>query len=331
MQTIIRALGVALALVATPAAIAQRPSPEAVARWPDKPVRFIAPYAAGGTTDILARAMAQKLTEAFGQSFIVDNRPGAGGNIGSELVAKAPPDGYSLLLAPISPLAINVSLYGRKLPFNPEKDFAPITLVAKVPLVIVVQGSSPHRTLMDLVNAAKASPGKLVYGSSGNGSSNHLTGELLKANAKIDMIHIPFKGGAPGLVSLMSGQLDMMVAQVPSVQAMHRSGRVRVLAVSGAKRSPGLPDVPTIIKAGVPDMDATSWYSVVTTAGTPKPIVDRLHAALMKILRSPEIQDRLLAEGAAVEPTTPDELRRFIRAEIEKWAIAVRFSGAKLD
>jgi len=323
-------LGLALALLgAAQGALAQKPA--AAGTWPDRPVRFIAPYPPGGSTDILARAMAQKLAEMFGQSFIVDNRAGAGGNIGSEIVAKAAPDGYTLLLAPVSPMAINVSLYGAKLPFNPEKDFEPITLLAKVPLVVTVQGASPHRTLMDLVNAAKANPGKLAYGSSGNGSSNHLTGELLKANAGIDMIHVPFKGGAPGLVALMAGQMDMMIAQVPSVAALAKSGRVRALAVSGARRSPGLPEVPTMIEAGVPNMDATSWYCVVATAGTPKPVIDRLHAAFMKILQTAEVRDRLTAEGAVIESTTPEELRRFVRAEIEKWAKAVKFSRAKLD
>jgi len=323
-------LGLALLLLLPVSGVhAQRPAPHA--NWPERPVRFIAPYPPGGSTDILARAMAQKLAEMFNQSFIVDNRAGAGGNIGSEIAAKAPPDGYTLLLAPVSPMAINVSLYGRKLPFNPEKDFEPITLVAKVPLVAAVQGSSPHRTLLDLVNAAKANPGKLSYGSSGNGSSNHMIGELLKANAGIDMIHVPYKGGAPGLVALMAGQMDMMVAQVPSVAALSKSGRVRALAVSGTRRSPGLPDTPTMIEAGVANMDATSWYCVVTTAGTPKPIVDKLHAALMKILQTQDVRDRLTAEGAVVESTTPEELRRFVRSEIEKWARAVTFARAKLD
>jgi tripartite-type tricarboxylate transporter receptor subunit TctC len=300
-------------------------------KYPEKPIRFIAPYAPGGTTDLLTRAIAQKMTDALGVSVVADNRPGAGGNIGAEIAARSPPDGYTILLAPVSPMAINVSLYGNKMTFNPEKDFSPITLVAKVPLVLIVHPSVPVKNVKELIALAKAKPGQLNYGSAGNGSSNHLIGEMLKAAAKIDMLHIPYKGGGPAMVALMSGQLDMFVGQVPSTAPMVKSGRIRAIAISGAKRSPALPEVPTIAESGLPGFEATSWYCIVAPAGVPKPIITRLHSELIKILNTPDIRDRLIAEGADVETTTPEELMAFVRAEIPKWAKAVKDSGAKLD
>ena len=306
-------------------------SPVESSRYPVKPIRFVAPYAPGGSTDILTRAIAQKLSEQVGQAVIPDNKPGAGGNIGAELVAKAPADGYTILLAPVSPMAINVSLYGSQLPFNPERDFAPITLVAKVPLAITLHPSVPAQTLKEFIALAKSRPGKLNYGSSGNGSSNHLIGAMLMSAAQLRMVHIPYKGGAPGLVALLGGQVDMMVAQIPSVNALHKAGKVRVIAISGAKRSPVLPEVPTMIEGGLPGFEATSWYCVVAPAGTPRPIVDRLNAEIIKALQSPDVRKRLTEEGAELETTTPEELTRFVRAEIVKWAKAVKDSGATID
>jgi tripartite-type tricarboxylate transporter receptor subunit TctC len=300
-------------------------------RYPEKSIRFIAPYAPGGATDLLTRTLAQKLTEYLGQTVVADNRPGAGGNIGAEIAAKSAPDGYTILLAPVSPMAINVTLYGKKLPFNPEKDFAPITLVAKVPLVIVVNLGVPAKTLQEFIALAKSRPGKMTYGSSGNGSSNHLTGAMLMSAAQLDMVHVPYKGGGPGMVALLGGEIDMMVAQIPSSRQLHLSGKVRALAISGARRSPALPDVPTIIEAGVPGFDATSWYCVVAPAGTPKPIIDRLNAEIVKALNTPEMRQRLADDGAEVEPSTPAELARFVHAEIAKWAKAVKDSGARID
>jgi tripartite-type tricarboxylate transporter receptor subunit TctC len=272
-----------------------------------------------------------KLTEYLGQTVVADNRPGAGGNIGADLVAKSPADGYTILLAPVSPMAINVSLYGKKLPFNPEKDFAPITLVAKVPLVIVVPLSSPAKTLQEFITLAKSRPGKMTYGSSGNGSSNHLTGAMLASAAQLKMIHVPYKGGGPGMVALMGSEIDMMVAQIPSSKQLHVGGKVRALAISGAKRSAAMPDVPTIIEAGVPGFEATSWYCVVAPAGTPQPIINRLNSEIIKALNTAEMRQRLADEGAEVEPSTPAELARFVHAEIAKWAKAVKDSGAQID
>jgi tripartite-type tricarboxylate transporter receptor subunit TctC len=299
--------------------------------YPDKPLRFICPYAPGGTSDILTRTIGQKLAESIREPVFVDNRAGAGGNIGSEIAARSPPDGYTILLAPVSPLAINVSLYGAKLPFNPERDFAPITLVAKVPLVIVTHPSVPVTNLRGLVALAKAHPGKLTYGSAGNGSSNHLIGEMFKAAAGISMVHIPYKGGAPALLALMSGELVMMVGQIPSVLTQVKAQRVRALAISGARRSPAMADVPTMIESGLPGFEATSWYAIVAPAGTPRPILERLHSELVKAINSSEVRGRLSDEGADIETSTPAELAAFVRTEIVKWANAVRISGAQLD
>lgn len=299
--------------------------------YPEKPIRFVVPYAAGGTTDLLSRAIAQKLSEAIGQAVVPDNRPGAGGNVGAEIVARAAPDGYTMLMAPVSPMAINVALYGNKMSFNPEKDFAPVTLVAKVPLVLVVHPSLPVKTLQELIALAKSKPGQLDYGSAGNGSSNHLVGEMLKNAAGIDLVHIPYRGGGPAMMAVAGGQIHMLVGQVPTVASMVTSGRLRAIAVSGAKRSPALPEVPTMAESGLPGFDATAWYSIVVPAGTPKPIIARLHLELLKILNSQDIRARLISEGADVETSTPEELAAFVRAEIPKWAKAVTDSGAKLD
>ncbi len=320
-----------LVLAGWAAAIALAATSAAAQRYPDKPVRFIAPYAPGGATDLLTRTLAQKLTESLGQTVVPDNRPGAGGNVGAEIAAKSLPDGYTILLAPVSPMAINVTLYGKKLPFNPEKDFAPITLVAKVPLVIVVNLGVPAKTLQEFIALVKSRPGKMTYGSSGNGSSNHMTGAMLMSAAHLDMVHVPYKGGGPGMVALLGGEIDMMVAQIPSSRQLHMAGKVRALAISGAKRSASLPDVPTMMEAGLPGFEATSWYCVVAPAGTPKPIIDRLNAEIVKALNTPEMRQRLADDGAEVESSTPAELARFVHSEIAKWAKAVKDSGARID
>jgi tripartite-type tricarboxylate transporter receptor subunit TctC len=321
-----RFLAAGLAIV-----VAGMPVTAAAQSYPEKSIRFIAPYAPGGSTDLLTRALAQKLTESLGQTVVPDNRPGAGGNVGAEIAAKSAPDGYTILLAPVSPMAINVSLYGKKLPFNPEKDFAPITLVAKVPLVIVVNLNVPAKTMQEFIALAKSRPGKMTYGSSGNGSSNHMTGAMLMSAAHLDMVHVPYKGGGPGMVALLGGEIDMMVAQIPSSRQLHMAGKVRALAISGAKRSASMPDIPTMIEAGLPGFEATSWYCVVAPAGTPKAIIDRLNTEIVKALNTPEMRQRLADEGAEVEPSTPAGLARFVHAEIPKWAKAVRDSGARID
>ena len=299
--------------------------------YPDRSVRVIIPYPPGGSTDLLGRTVAQKLTEVFGHQAVPDNRPGAGGNVGAEIAAKSPPDGYTILLAPVSPMAINVSLYAGRMKFNPETDFAPITLVAKVPLLLVAHPSVPAKNLKEIIALAKAQPGRLTYGSAGSGSSNHMVGEMIKMAAGINMVHIPYRGGAPALIALMAGDVDLVVAQVPSGAQLIKSGRVRGIAISGDKRSPAIPEIPTINESGLPGFDATSWYCIVAPAGTPRPVINRLHTELVKILQSPEVRERLVAEGAEVQTTTPEELAAFVRAEIRKWAVVVKASGAKVD
>ena len=299
--------------------------------YPEKSIRFIAPYPPGGTTDLLTRTIGQKLSEQLGQPVVVENRAGAGGNVGAEVAAKAPPDGYTILMAPISPMAINVSLYGSKLAFNPERDFVPIVLVAKSPLVITVHPSVPAKTLKELIAVARAHPGKMTYGSSGSGSSNHLMGELFKALAKVDIIHVPYKGGAPAAVALVSGETDMAVLQIPTLLPHYRSGRIRPIVISGTRRSPAIPEIPYAGETGFKGLESTSWYVIVAPSRTPRFIVDKLHATLTKILASADIRNRLTAEGAILEDMTPDELKTFIRSEVDKWAQAVKFSGAKVD
>lgn len=299
--------------------------------YPAKSLRFISPMAPGGTNDLLARSIAKKLSEQLGRPVQVENRPGAGGNIGTDFVAKSPGDGYTLLMAPLSSMVVNVSLYGDKLPFDPIRDFSPITMVAKVPLAIAVRQNLGVKTLAEFIALAKKNPRKFNYGSAGSGTSNHLTGELFKTSAGVDIQHIPFKGFGPSFTALIGGEIDMVTAQIPSIKSYVDSGRVIVLATSGAKRSPALPTIPTMLESGLQDAEATSWYSVVTSGNTTKPIIDRLHAELIKAINSQEVREKLLAEGADVETSSPEELSVFFRSEITKWARIVKISGAKLD
>ena len=299
--------------------------------YPAKSLRFISPMAPGGTNDLLARSIAKKLSEQLGRPVQVENRPGAGGNIGTDFVAKSPGDGYTLLMAPLSSMVVNVSLYGDKLPFDPIRDFSPITMVAKVPLAIAVRQNLGVKKLAEFIALAKKNPRKFNYGSAGSGTSNHLTGELFKTSAGVDIQHIPFKGFGPSFTALIGGEIDMVTAQIPSIKSYVDSGRVIVLATSGAKRSPALPTIPTMLESGLQDAEATSWYSVVTSGNTTKPIIDRLHAELIKAINSQEVREKLLAEGADVETSSPEELSAFFRSEITKWARIVKISGAKLD
>lgn len=299
--------------------------------YPSRPIRLIVPFAPGGTTDILARILGQKLGDNLGQQVIADNRAGAAGNVGTALAAKAPPDGYTLLIGVISPLAINVSLYGSKLPYNPEQDFAPISLITQVPQVLSLHPSVPAHNVKELISLAKAHPNKLTYGTAGAGTSNHLVAELFKTAAGIQMLHVPFKGAGPAQVAVMSGEVDMMVSAPPAVMTQIKAGRLRALAVSSAKRSPALPDVPTMMESGLQAFEATAWYCLVAPAGTPRPIVDKIRAALIRAMEAPQIRDRLLSEGAAPESSTPEELGTFIKTEISKWAKAVKLSGARIE
>jgi tripartite-type tricarboxylate transporter receptor subunit TctC len=288
------------------------------------------PFAAGGTTDILARVIGQALTKELGQTVIVDNRAGAGGNIGAQFAAKSPADGYTLFMGTVGTHAINQSLY-KKLPFDPIKDFAPLTRVAMVPNLLVANPVKPYKNVKELIAYAKANPGKVNFGSSGSGSSIHLSGELFKAMAKVDMVHVPYKGSAPAVTDLLGGQIDVMFDNMPSAIQHVRNGRLRPLAVTTARRSPELPDVPTVAEAGVPGYEATSWFGMFAPAATPAPVVARLNAALAKVLADPEVKKKLAEQGAEPYSEKPEQFAEFIRQETAKWSKVVKDSGASVD
>jgi len=315
------ALPLLFAFVALPHAGAQS--------YPDKPVRMVVPFAAGGTSDILARFVAPPLTAALGQTVIVDNRPGAGSNLGSEIVAKAPPDGYTLIMATPA-LASNQALYG-KLNYDPVNGFAPVTLVAEIPIALVVHPSMPTKTVKELIALAKANPGKLNFGSSGNGGIGHLVGEMFKSATGINMVHVPYKGNGPALIDLMSGVLNLTFTDIAGGMPYIKAGKMRALAIASAKRSSQLPAVPAMIEAGVPGFVATTWFAVFATGGTPQPIVNRLNSEIVKSLQQPEMREKLTGLGCEVVGNKPEELAAFLRAETTKWAKVIKESGAKVD
>lgn len=305
------------------------------AGWPSKPVRIVVPFAPGGTTDILARVLAPELSKALGQSFVVENRAGAGGNIGAEVVAKSPGDGYTLLMGTVGTHGINKALYD-KLPYDPQKDFAPITLVAGVPNVMVM-GTRRAQALgitsvADFVRYAKANPGRLNMASSGNGTSIHLAGELFKSRNGIFMTHIPYRGSGPALADLLAGSVDVMFDNLPSAMAHIQAGNLKAFAVTSAVRSAALPDVPTVAEAGkLPGFEASSWFGLLAPAGTPPEIVNRLQQETTKALNLPAVKERLLAQGAIPGGNTPADFARLIDAETTKWATVVKASGARVD
>ena len=315
------ALTLLLAFAALPHAGAQS--------YPEKPVRMVVPFAAGGTSDILARFVAPPLTAALGQTVIVDNRPGAGSNLGSEIVAKAPPDGYTLIMATPA-LASNQALYG-KLNYDPVNGFAPVTLVAEIPIALVVHPSMPTKTVKELIALAKANPGKLNFGSSGNGGIGHLVGEMFKSATGINMVHVPYKGNGPALIDLMSGVLNLTFTDIAGGMPYIKAGKMRPLAIASAKRSSQLPAVPAMIEAGVPGFVATTWFAVFATGGTPQPIVNRLNSEIVKSLQQPEMREKLTGLGCEVVGNKPEELAAFLRAETTKWAKVIKESGAKVD
>lgn len=299
--------------------------------YPTKPVTIVVPFAAGGTTDILARVIGQALSKELGQSVIVDNRAGAGGNIGAAYVVKSvPADGYTLFMGTVGTHAINQSLY-KKMAFDPVKDFAPLTRVAMVPNLLVANPSKPYKTVKELIAYAKANPGRVTFGSSGNGSSIHLSGELFNAMAKVDMVHVPYKGSAPAVTDLVGGQIDIMFDNMPSSIQHVRSGRLRPIAVTTAKRSPELPDVPTVAEAGVPGYEATSWFGMFAPAATPASVVARLNAALVKVLAQPDVKKKIAEQGGEPYSEKPEQFAEFIRKETAKWSQVVKASGASVD
>jgi tripartite-type tricarboxylate transporter receptor subunit TctC len=307
----------------------------AQAAWPGKPVRIVVPFTPGGTTDILARSLAPELSRVFGQQFIVDNKPGAGGNVGAAEVAKSAPDGYTLLMGTVGTHGINQSLYP-KLPYDPIKDFAPITLVAGVPNVLVMNPAKAAAlhidSVPDLIRYAKANPGKLNMASSGNGTSIHLSGELFKTMTGTFMVHFPYKGSGPALLDLIGGTMDLMFDNLPSALPHIKAGKLKAIAVTSSQRSAALPDVPTIAEAAnLPGFDASSWFGLLAPAGTPPAIVDRIQQETAKALATPVLKERLLSQGAIPSGMTPQQFAAYIAAETRKWAQVVKASGAKVD
>jgi tripartite-type tricarboxylate transporter receptor subunit TctC len=298
--------------------------------YPNKPIRLVCPFPPGGAVDIASRSVAQALSQQLGQPVTVDNRPGAGGNIGAEIVAKAAPDGYTLLMATSNILAINPALYS-KVPFDSLKDFAPISMVVSLNNVLVLNPGVPYKSVPELIAAAKAQPGKLTYASSGNGTSIHLSGELFKSMAGVNMLHIPYKGSAPAVTDLLAGQVNMMFDNIPSSLPHIKAGKLRALAVTGSKRASSLPDLPTIAEAAIPGYESHVWFGVVAPAGTPPEIVKRLNAELAKAAVTPEFRDRLTGQGYDVLSTSPEQMTASIRSEMEKWGKIVKASGAKVD
>jgi len=297
--------------------------------WPAKSVRMILPFAPGGPSDIIGRALAQKLTEQIGQPVVVDNRPGAGGNLGMEVGAKAPPDGYTVTLA--SPtMAISPSLY-RKLPFDPQKDFAPISMVANIPNIMVVHLSVPVKTLKEFVEIARRSPGRLNYGSSGAGSTTHLSSEILSSMAGLKMVHVPYKGQGLALVGLLSGQVDMMILAVPSVLPMIQSNKVRAIAALSAKRLASVPQVPTTGESGMKDFEVSVWFGLLAPAATPRDIVNRLNQELAKALTAPDIRERFSAGGIETQTSTPEQFASFARAETIRYAKVIKDANISID
>ncbi len=327
-----------LAALATVAAATLAPgSALAQAAWPNKPIRFVVPFAAAGTTDILARALAPELQKALGQPVVVDNKPGAGGNTAAGEVAKTPADGYTMLMGTVGTHAINAALYP-KLPYDPIKDFAPVTLVAGVPNVLVLNAAFAQKhninNVADFIRVAKANPGKFNMASSGNGTSIHLSGELFKSMAGVFMVHFPYRGSGPALIDLMGGSMDLMFDNLPSALPHIRSGKLKALAVTSAKRSDAIPELPTIEEAGGPTLkgyEASSWFGLVVPAGTPADIVNRLQAESAKALASPALKERLQTQGAIPSGMSSADFAKFIAAETAKWAKVVKTANAKVD
>nr|WP_312987357.1 tripartite tricarboxylate transporter substrate binding protein [Comamonas koreensis] len=315
------------AIAATSLGAALMPAAFAAEAFPNKPITMVVPFVAGGTTDILARIVGQSLGEELGQPVIIDNRAGAGGNIGGQFAARAPADGYTIFMGTVGTHAINEWLY-KKMPFNPNKDFVPLTRVANVPNLLVANPAQPFKNVKELISYAQAHPGQVNFGSSGSGSSIHLSGELFKMMAKVDMIHIPYKGSAPAVTDLLGNQIAIMFDNMPSAIQHVRSGKLRPLAVTTAKRSPELPDVPTVAEAGVPGYEATSWFGLFAPTKTPADVQAKLHAAIIKVLQKPDVIKKIGDQGGEVVTESQAEFGKFIAAENEKWKQVVKTSGA---
>jgi len=298
--------------------------------FPSRPVRLVVPFTPGGSTDILARAIGQKVAEAWGQPVVIENKPGAGGNVGVELVAKSAPDGYTIVMGHIGTFAANPALY-KALPYDPIRDFAPITLVAMVPNVLVVGPAVESRTLADLIALAKANPGKLDYGSGGNGSAAHLATEYFKLRTGVSLQHVPYKGTGPAIADLLGGQIGLMITGALPLMQHIKSGKLRALAVASPTRLSILPDVPTVAESGYPGFAAVQWYGLFAPAATPKDVVAKIHRDAVRALKDPAVAERLASEGAEPVGDTPEHFGAFVRSEIALWGKVIRESGAKVE
>lgn len=303
----------------------------AIAAYPEKSIRLVVPFATGGTSEIIARSVASSLSNSLGQSVYVDNKPGGAGNIAMEEVKRANPDGYTLILGHVGTLAVNPALFGKKLPYDPNKDFAPVTLVAKVPNVIAVSEKSPYKTLNDLVVDAKKNPGKINYGSAGNGSAGHLAMEYFSSEAGIDLVHVPYKGSGPMLTDLIGGQIQATFNGLPSLVGQIKGGVLRPLAVGSAERSKVLPNVPTISESGYKGFETSQWYGIMVPAGTPQAIIDRLQKDIANSLKSKEDSKKMLEDGAVLVGDTPAQFAAFIKSEQVRWAKVVEKAKITID
>ncbi len=297
--------------------------------YPDHPIRLVVPFPPGGSTDLVARVVGQKLSDLWGQQVVIDNRPGANGMIGTDAIAKANPDGYSLVLSTIGPMAINASLY--KMPYDIVKDFAPVTYTANVANLLVINPSVPAKNVKELIALAKAKPGTLTFGSSGTGGAPHMAVELFKLSTHTDIVHIPYKGGGPAMIDLVGGQITGSFASMPSSIGFVKSGKLRALGVSSPKRSPAMPDVPTIAEAGVPGFSVLDWQGLFTTAKTPPAIIKKLHDEVVRVLGMPDAVERLTAAGCEIQTSTPQALDAFVKSEITKWAKVVKAAHVKVE
>jgi tripartite-type tricarboxylate transporter receptor subunit TctC len=323
MKPLWSAAGVVATLIASACAGAQQP-------YPSRPVRWVVPFAPGGPTDIMSRAIGEKLGQRLGQQFVVDNRGGAGGNIGAEIVARAPADGYTIMIGHVGTHAINIALY-RSVPYDPVRDFTPISLLATLPLALVVHPSVQANNVKELIALAHKRPGDLNFASAGNGGPTHLTAEVFKRMSNSNIVHVPFKGNAQALTELISGRVQLMFSNLLTSMPHVRAGKLRAIAISTAKRSPQAPDLPTVAESGVPGFDVTPWYGALGPAALPGAITKRLHAEIAEILKAPDMHERFVAQGVDLAASTPEQFAALIKAEVPKWRRIVQESGAKVD
>ena len=319
-----------LAVIAVAATAAAFFAPAATAAYPDKPIRLVVPFPAGGGADTLARLIMPRVGQALGTTIVIDNRPGAGGNVGAELVARAAPDGYTLLYGTNGTHAINASLY-ENLRFDPVGDFAPVSRMTLISALLFVNPELPVTSVNSLIQYAKAHPHKINFASAGNGTTSHLAGELFRTMAGIDIVHVPYRGGAAAAIDVVSGQVQMMIDVMPNALPLAKGGRVRGLAVTTARRFPGAQEFPTIAESGLPAFEVAAWDGILAPAGTPPAIINRLNAAIAQALDDPQVRESLLAHGAVPVAGTPEAFARHIAAETQKWAKVVRQSGARID